>query len=174
LPRCRSATMLAKSCLSPVTFSLLTSLFGILCHRRHFDVKGWGVQTIALFNPLQVILVLQFCTCGCLRYLFILDRYTWYSVDWRSILGRAGLLFSTSFRSSLIQWVYWTQNICKPGLRHSNRGREDGKGKGVARRLMRYRFPSLPVPRQAGLQRMYLQRSAKLGNIWWRVTLLGW
>jgi hypothetical protein len=25
---------------------------------------------------------------------------------------------------------YWTQSICEPGLRHSKRGREDGKGKG--------------------------------------------
>jgi hypothetical protein len=41
------------------------------------------------------------------------------------------------------------QNKCEPGLRHSKRGREDGKGKEGERRLVRYRFPSLPVPRLA-------------------------
>jgi hypothetical protein len=29
-----------------------------------------------------------------------------------------------------INSLYWTQNICEPGLRHSNREREDGKGRG--------------------------------------------
>jgi hypothetical protein len=41
-------------------------------------------------------------------------------------------------------FLYWTQNICEPEIRHSKRGREDGKGKGGARRLMIYRLSSLP------------------------------
>jgi hypothetical protein len=40
--------------------------------------------------------------------------------------------------------VYWTQNICEPDLRHSKWRREDGKDKGWARPLMRYRFPPSP------------------------------
>jgi hypothetical protein len=51
---------------------------------------------------------------------------------------------------------YWTQNICEPELRHSKRGREDGKGKGgAARCLMRYRFSSLLLPRLTGRQSEY-------------------
>jgi hypothetical protein len=46
-----------------------------------------------------------------------------------------------------------------------------GKGKmerargGGANRHLRYRFPSLPVPRQAGHHCVYLQRSTNLGDI---------
>jgi hypothetical protein len=60
-------------------------------------------------------------------------------------------LFELNEQASLCQTSYnWTQNICKPGLRHSRRRREDGKSKGGARRVMRYRLPSLPVPRLSG------------------------
>jgi hypothetical protein len=52
--------------------------------------------------------------------------------------------------------VYWMQNICEPQLRHSNREREDGEGKGRARRLMCYHFPFLPVPWLAGHKYVYL------------------
>jgi hypothetical protein len=40
--------------------------------------------------------------------------------------------------------VYWTQNICGPELHHSKRGKEGEKGKGRARRLMRYASPPSP------------------------------
>jgi hypothetical protein len=51
----------------------------------------------------------------------------------------------------------WTQSICEPELRHSKRGRENGKGKGQRedKLLVRYRFPSLPVPRLAGQQCLF-------------------
>lgn len=51
--------------------------------------------------------------------------------------------------------VHWTQNSCEPLLRHSKSGREDGKGK-EARRLVRYRFPSLPVTRLVASTRVFV------------------
>jgi hypothetical protein len=72
-----------------------------------------------------------------------------------------------SLKSSVERGVYivfWTQNIYELGLSHSKRGRVDGKGKGEARRHMRYRFPSLPVPRLAGQQLVYLILLTKLDD----------
>jgi hypothetical protein len=50
--------------------------------------------------------------------------------------------------------LYWTQNMCELELRHSMRGREAGKGKGEQDALLA--ITSLPVPRLAGHQRVYL------------------
>jgi hypothetical protein len=53
----------------------------------------------------------------------------------------------------------WTQHISELELRHSNRGREDGKGKGETVRRMCCHlavFPSHPVLRLAGHHRVYL------------------
>jgi hypothetical protein len=52
--------------------------------------------------------------------------------------------------------VYWMQNIYELELRHSKKGSVDAGGKGGARRLIRYRFPSLAVTWLAGHQRLYL------------------
>jgi hypothetical protein len=45
--------------------------------------------------------------------------------------------------------LYWTQNICEPRLRDSDREREDWKGKRSqdAARYRLWSFPPLPVPR---------------------------
>jgi hypothetical protein len=40
--------------------------------------------------------------------------------------------------------VYWTQNICEPQLRHSKRGKEDGKGKGGSKMPCAISTPSSP------------------------------
>jgi hypothetical protein len=52
--------------------------------------------------------------------------------------------------------VFWTKIIMEHEIRHSKWRRKGGKGKGGTRRLMRCRFSSLPVPRLAGQQRVYL------------------
>jgi hypothetical protein len=56
----------------------------------------------------------------------------------------------------VLKCVCWMQNICELELCHSKRGREDGKGKGGARRLTCCCFSSLPIPRLAGHQHVYL------------------
>jgi hypothetical protein len=77
---------------------------------------------------------------------------------------------STKFSSSrsaarscrAISRVYWTQNICEIGLRHS-KWKGGWKGHGGARCLTRHRFPSLPVPRVPVHQRICNgQRSSEI------------
>jgi CBS domain containing-hemolysin-like protein len=59
------------------------------------------------------------------------------------------------------------KNICKPRLRHSKRGREDGKGRGGRRSKKPYALPlpSLPVLQLAGHQHVYVSQSTKLRDI---------
>jgi hypothetical protein len=58
--------------------------------------------------------------------------------------------------SVVLKCVYWMQNICSPELHHSKRGRVDGKGKGVAKRLMHCCFLSFPIQWLAGHRHVYL------------------